>query len=73
MHYPGEGSNRLDPSEPALRRSRSLGLDQEEEEEKKIISVGRDLKNDYVNVVEVKKLGSQMKGVGGGCWWDDAT
>lgn len=38
-----------------------------------MISVGRDSKNDYVNVVEVKKLGSQMKEVGGGWWWDDAT
>lgn len=72
MHYPGEGSNRPDPLEPALRRSQSPGLDQEEEE-KKMISVGKDSKNDYGNVVEVKKLGRQMKGVGGGCRWDDDT
>jgi len=40
---------------------------------KKVIRVGRDSKNDYVNVVEVKKLGRQRKGIEGGCWWDDAT
>ncbi|CAB80637.1 putative protein [Arabidopsis thaliana] len=51
LHYPGEGSNRPDPLEHALRRSRSLGLDQEEAA-KKVIRVGRDSKNDYVNVVE---------------------